>query len=69
LPEITMRLNTLKKASPLTEELKNVVFDEELSFILNDLDQLTTETVKGLNSAKQIMLDLKRFSRNESDVH
>ncbi|WP_372771648.1 hypothetical protein, partial [Pseudoalteromonas sp.] len=45
LPEITMRLNTLKKASPLTEELKNVVFDEELSFILNDLDQLTTETV------------------------
>lgn len=69
LPDITMRLNTLKKASPLTEELKNVVFDEELSFILNDLDQLTTETVKGLNSAKQIMLDLKRFSRNESDVH
>ncbi|MDE3272015.1 sensor histidine kinase [Pseudoalteromonas sp. G4] len=62
-------MNTLKNDPSITEELKNAVFDDELSFILSDLDELTAETVKGLNSAKQIMLDLKRFSRGESDVH
>lgn len=69
LPEITTRLNTLKNDPSITDELKNAVFDDELRFILSDLDELTAETVKGLNSAKQIMLDLKRFSRGESDVH
>ena len=69
LPDIISRFTALKNDPSVSNEIKSRVFDDELTYILDDLTELTSETVNGLNSAKQIMLDLKRFSRGDSDVH
>lgn len=50
---------------PLTA--KNALTSDQFSYVLNDIVDLTNETIEGLTSAKQIVADLSGFARSEGD--
>ncbi len=68
MPELTQVIQRVKLDPDLSVASRSLLYDEEFNYVLNDLSVLTQETLNGLKSAKQIMLDLKRFSRDDSDI-
>ena len=68
MPELTQVIHRVKLDPDLSVASRSLLYDEEFNYVLNDLSVLTQETLNGLKSAKQIMLDLKRFSRDDSDI-
>lgn len=68
IPELNHVIQRVKADPDLPESSRALLSDAEFNYVLNDLSALTKETLNGLKSAKQIMLDLKRFSREDSDI-
>jgi signal transduction histidine kinase len=68
LPELTQVIHRVKADPDLPASSRALLYDDEFNYVLDDLSALTQETLNGLKSAKQIMLDLKRFSREDSDI-
>lgn len=57
----------LKKAKETVQELKEVEEKVNLDFIMNDVDSLLQESQRGVERVKKIVLDLKTFSREDSE--
>ena len=68
IPELTQVIQRVKLDPDLSVASRALLYDEKFNYVLDDLSILTQETLNGLKSAKQIMLDLKRFSRDDSDI-
>jgi len=57
----------LEKAKVAVDELKEVEEKVNLSFIMNDVDSLLQESQRGVERVKKIVLDLRTFSREDSE--
>lgn len=66
LADIEHAFTSLKAIPNLPEYATSITHDAELDYIINDAKELTKQTLKGLITAKNIMLDLKGFSRESA---
>lgn len=66
LADIEHAFTSLKAIPNLPEHATSITHDAELDYIINDAKELTKQTLKGLITAKNIMLDLKGFSRESA---
>lgn len=63
LADIERSFESLKAIPNLPSEAATIASDPELAYIISDANELTKQTLKGLVTAKNIMQDLKGFSR------
>lgn len=66
LADIEHAFTSLKAIPNLPDHATRITHDTELDYIINDAKELTKQTLKGLITAKNIMLDLKGFSREST---
>ncbi|MBF0209388.1 MAG: response regulator [Desulfamplus sp.] len=61
--ELFLRYSGLENAPPLLEELENFKNDNKIELIMADINDLTDESLDGIERIKTIVSDLKTFSR------
>jgi two-component system NtrC family sensor kinase len=57
----------LQNREGLSADIAQLINDEELKYIFSDMPALVNESIFGLESVKEIVTDLRKFSRNGED--
>jgi two-component system NtrC family sensor kinase len=65
--DLNSLLSNLKLQENLTDACRVLLNDPHLSFMLEDIPALTTESIEGLDSVKQIVSDLRGFARSDQN--
>lgn len=68
IDEILTARNAILENAEISEQHKSPLASMRLSNVMDDLADLVNETIDGLTAAKEIMSDLKGFTRAENDT-
>lgn len=69
IAEITAAFSEVVNNPELPVAAKDILTSDRLDYIVHDIVELTNETIEGLNTAKEIVSDLRLFARSEGDKY
>ena len=69
IAEITAAFSEVVNNPELPVAAKDILTSDRLDYIVHDIVELTNETIEGLNTAKEIVSDLRLFARSGVDKY